>query len=210
MVGVILSLRTWRTRIGELALFVGYAASVVLFFVLGRYRIVALPLFAAFAGVGIAGMVSFIKEREFLWLTIAIAAVAAAFGIAKRGDFSEKYAFPYFNISHALVQGGRYEEAEKLLPLGLEIDPWSPLGLELKGLLALERGDLEDADEALTASLEIPPTRTSALLALARVREKQGQIAEAAGLLEGILEVDPFNESARRQLKALRNFGGRR
>jgi 4-amino-4-deoxy-L-arabinose transferase-like glycosyltransferase len=203
-VGFVFSLGCWRSRATELALFGAYALSVVSFFVLGRYRIVALPFFAAFAGVGVANIVRLAKERKLFALAAAFGLLVAGFFLTNRGEHPETYAFPHFNLAAELVEEGRYEEAERQLQAGLDKSPLEPLGLELKGDLALERGDLGEAEQALSLALQREPGRTSIRWSLSRLREKQGRWEEALSLTEALVREDPFNPRFKRRLKALR------
>lgn len=204
VLGVVLSLATWRNRAAELALFFGYAASVVVFFVLGRYRIVALPLFAAFAGVAVAELARMARQRAVPALAAAAFVLVLALLVVKRGDYPETYDWPLFNVALGLLDEGRYEEAEVQVAKGLRAHPDSALGLELRATLAMKRGDLAEASRALEGALAYAPDRMSLKLALVRLREKEGRAAEAEALLEGLLREDPLNPVLVRALKVLR------
>jgi tetratricopeptide (TPR) repeat protein len=203
-VGLVFSLGCWRSRLTELVLFGAYASSVVVFFVLGRYRIVALPLFAAFAGVGVATIIKAAMGRKFFKFAVTIGVLLGAFALTNRGQHRETFAFPHFNIAKELVGEGRYEEAEGQIRIGLRNSPFDPLGLELKGIIALDRGDLDEAEEALSLALQRVPERVSVRLSLSRLREKQGRSEEALSLLGALLREDPFNPILRRRFNALR------
>lgn len=203
LVGVALSLGTWRSRAAELALLAGYAGSVVLFFVLGRYRIVALPLFAGFAGVAVGGIVDLARRREFAGIAATVAALALSAGVVYRARAPGRYAFPYFNLALALSQEGRYEEAADPLKEGLVMDPRSVIGGEIDARIAMARGDLPRADAALVRALRRAPDRRSLRMALALLRERQGRRQEAIGILQTLLEENPMDDLARRELNAL-------
>ncbi len=204
LVGAAISLGVWRARAAELALFAGYAASVVLFFVLGRYRVITLALFAAFAGVAVAAMVEFARRREAKRLGGAVALLVVAFLLVYRTHAPERYAFPYFNLSFELAMEGRYEEAAAPLSEGLRIDPDSILGRETQGRLAMTRGDLATAEAALTRAFKRAPERRSLRIALALLREQQGRREEAIALLDRLSEEYPFDAIVRREMTRMR------
>ena len=204
VLGVALSLVTWRNRAGELLLFFGYAASVVVFFVLGRYRIVALPLFAAFAGVALAELARMARHHAVPGLAASAFVLVLALLAVNRGDYPETYDWPLFNVALGLMDEGRYEEAEARVTEGLRAHPDSALGLELRATLAMNRGDLAEASRALEGALAYAPDRLSLNLALVRLRTKEGRGDEAETLLEGLVREDPLNPVLARQLKALR------
>ncbi len=204
IVGAALSLGAWRARAPEIALLLGYAGSVTLFFVLGRYRVVALPLLAAFAGVAAGGIVEMARRRDVRALGAAVAALALSAGIAYRARAPERYAFPYFNLAFALSQQGRYEEAAGPLARGLTLDPHSIAGGELEARIAMARGDLPRADAALGRALARAPERWSLRVAQARLRARQGRREEAIAMLQKLSEEDPMNAQVRRELQALR------
>ena len=204
LVGVALSLGAWRSRAAELALLAGYAGSVVLFFVLGRYRIVALPIFAAFAGVAVGGIVDLARRRDALRVCLTLAALALSAGVVYRARAPGRYAFPYFNLALALSREGRYEEAADPLKEGLMMDPHSVIGEEIDAWIAMARGDLPRADAALVRALERAPGRRSLRMKLAILRERQGRREEAIGVLQTLLEENPMDDRVRRELNALR------
>jgi len=207
LVGVLLSLAAWRSRAAELALLAGYAGSVVLFFVLGRYRIVALPLLAAFAGVAVGGLVDLARRRYALGLAVTAAAVAFSAGVAYRARAPEHYAFAYFNLAFSLAQEGRYEEAAGPLQEGLALDPHSIAGGEIEARLAMAQDDLPRADAALDRALRRAPGRRSLRIALGRLRERQGRQAEAIAIFQKLGEEDPMDDLVRREMQALRAAG---
>jgi len=203
LAGMLFSLAAWRARSAEFWLFVGYATSVILFFVLGRYRVVALSLFAAFAGVAIATLADWVRRREMRKLAGAAAVLVIAFGVAYRARPRERYVFPRLNIALALWQEGRLEEAERFTREGLVINPRDVPSLELLGEIALERGDLSEANRALMKAIFIDPTRQSLQFAVIRLLERQGRKQQAVDLLRLMLRKDPFNETVRKELRAL-------
>ncbi|MDP3937635.1 MAG: tetratricopeptide repeat protein [Deltaproteobacteria bacterium] len=208
VLGLVLSIPLWRARSAELLLFLGHAGSVIVFFILGRYRIVALPLFAVFAGVGLGGLVHLVRRRAFVKLAAALILILLAVLVTKRGRYPEVYEWPLFNVSITLIEEGRFEEAEALVAEGLAAHPDSALGLEVRGGMAIEAGDLETAESALEAAAEWAPERRSLKLALARLRARQGREAEASRMLEEMLREAPFDGELRRERDRLRALRG--
>ncbi len=208
VLGLVLSIPLWRARSAELLLFLGHAGSVIVFFVLGRYRIVALPLFAVFAGVGVAGLAELFGRRAFVKLAAALTLLLLAFLVTKRGRYPEVYEWPLFNVSVRLIEDGRFDEAKALVAEGLAAHPGSALGLELSGGLALKAGDLETAESALEAAAKWAPERRSVKLALARLRARQGREAEALSIVEEMLVEAPFDGELRRERDWLRRGRG--
>lgn len=208
VLGLLASIPFWRARATEMALFLAYAASVVVFFVLGRFRLVALPLFAVFAGIAVAALVDLAGRRSFLKLSAAAAVLLAAFLVTQRGEYPEVYEWPLFNVAVRLMEQGRFEEARPLVEEGLAAHPDSAIGLELRGELALEAGDLETADRALERAAAYAPDRHSVKMALARLRDREGKKDEAMALLEEMLRADPFDAEARRARDEMRAARG--
>jgi 4-amino-4-deoxy-L-arabinose transferase-like glycosyltransferase len=207
LLGVALSLRKWRSRAAELALLSGYAASVILFFVLGRYRIIAFPVLVAFAGVGAEAVLGHSRRLEARRLAAIAAGLVAATVLVYRAQAPRRYAFPYVNIALRLALEGRDEEASAQLAEVFRIDPDSVPGRELEARLAMTRGDLATADAALARALKRMPKRRSLRIALALLREQQGRRAEAIALLQKLSEEYPFDAIVRRELARMRGAG---
>ncbi|OGP86056.1 MAG: hypothetical protein A2Y95_12965 [Deltaproteobacteria bacterium RBG_13_65_10] len=209
LVGAAISLGVWRARAAELALFAGYAASVVLFFVLGRYRVITLALFAAFAGVAVAAMVEFARRRERTRFAVLVAALALALVPVWRARGPEQHVFPYLNIALTLHREGRDAEAERFVLEGLSVNPRDVPSLQLRGELALARGDTALAEQWLLRAFRLDPSLRPLQLDLVHLREKQGRPEEALALVEILLREDPFDSSVRAEWTRLRAAVGR-
>ena len=96
----------------------------------------------------------------------------------------------------AAVRVGAYEEARDVLrPLG-EVHQ-TPEVLAMKGLIALETGDLVEAESGLVAALEASPKLLGARINLARLREIQRNDRAVEEIFTGLLGDHPDSAHAR-------------
>jgi tetratricopeptide (TPR) repeat protein len=130
MLGVVCS---WdeRRRLWPLhALALGYAGTVVMFFVFARYRSPLLPILMLFAAAAIAGpMPVLLRNRRWRLLGTAGALAAIALVIAYRpllaaGDPRPSMrALHHYNVGFQLIQRGDYEGGERQIREALRIEP---------------------------------------------------------------------------------------
>jgi len=207
ILGLLVSLPLWRARAAELGLLAGYAASVVFFFVLGRYRIIALVPAASFAGVGAAAIVRHARRREALRFAAAVAVLVAAGFVTRLGRWPAREALSYINLAVSLAREGRYDEAARPVAEWLAYNPQSVLARELEGKLAMIRGDLETAERDFSGALALAPQKRSLRVAMARLRLRQGRREEAIAIMEALVRDRPYDTDLRRMLQGLRASG---
>ncbi|MGH7816534.1 MAG: glycosyltransferase family 39 protein, partial [Candidatus Binatia bacterium] len=115
-VGVLLSFRQWRQLWLLYAMIFALAASVVAFYVFGRYRFPLAPLLALFAGAGIVETARFFQQRAWRSLAPAVilsiaVAVAINWPLQKNSGAG---ASGYNNLANAYAKQGKVGEAIKM------------------------------------------------------------------------------------------------
>ncbi len=73
------------------------------------------------------------------------------------------------------------------------LDPDSPHGHFLNGVIQVHKGDMLEAVRELKLSLSIDPNNADTMLQLARVYASSGQISAASRLVKKLLAIDPLN-----------------
>ena len=185
-----------------------YAASVVAFFIAGRYRLPLVPLLLVFAAEGVRWLWN---ERATRRRLLAFAGMAAVYAIANAGQGrmeSRMNADAEFSVGARLAAAGHPEEARAHYRRALEEKPdyaeaWSNLGI-----LDMDDGNEEAAERAFVRAVELAPDVTTTLANLAVYYEKKGRVAEAARLYERVLSLDPEDTMALDRLRALRSRPG--
>lgn len=193
--GMLAMARRWR----ELGVLYGVvlltAASVALFFVTTRYRVVLVPYLAIFAAAFVMAAVRAARARA--WRTVgvlALVAIAAAVYTAPARRPLDRKAALYAQYLHEglqLTRAGRldqavatYERARDLLPGDFE----SHLSL---GVAWREQGDFERSLAALQAALPLAPTDPDVPYQVAVTLHAMGRFAEAEQAAQAALRLDP-------------------
>jgi 4-amino-4-deoxy-L-arabinose transferase-like glycosyltransferase len=108
--GLIVHVRQWRELLPLYGVFVSYLALVVLFYIRGRYRMVAVPMLAIFAAAGIEWLLRVWRDRRHREI---FAFGAATLGLATffvNRTYSEpaEHGFPAISLSGSLWYDDRY------------------------------------------------------------------------------------------------------
>ena len=189
-----------RRQLGILYVLVAvYAASVVLFFVMARYRHPLLPFLALFAAEGVTGVREFVRHATRTRQVIAAALAVVAALTANRSMLSETLmrAITEHNLATALQEDNRVDEAVAHYRQALAIEPSYAPAFNNLGTALMAKGDLAGAVEAFRESFRLQPSSASARTLLADATYDAGGV---------LLERSEFRqaENALRESLALR------
>lgn len=196
-----LALRRHERGARRLALAGGcLALSVVLFFVVGRFRLGLVPLLAPLAGLALADPRAWMREPAAL-AAFATGVVLCAWPMALPGD---PRAASHANLASELLRRDDFARAETAAARARALDARSPEaaynhGVALRGLArgAEARAAFEEA-----ARLE-PAYAADCLAEIGALLAESGDRAGARAKLDGALALDPEHAAARRYLEAL-------
>jgi len=175
------------------ALSAAYAASVVLFFVVARYRYPLVPFVMLFAAAGLAG------ARDWSWratraqITTA-AATAAALTIVSNWPLhtaASQQAITENNLGTALQEDGRLEEAVQRYRRALALDPGYTPALNNLGTALRAAGRVEEAVSVYEQAVAKGSTSPSVAYNLGNARLEQGKPAEAIAHFRKALQENP-------------------
>jgi cytochrome c-type biogenesis protein CcmH/NrfG len=195
-----------RPRLAVL-LFVGFALSVVIFFVSGRHRLPAAPAMALFAGLTFTRLADLFRggapRRRFLLpaLTAGAAlicnlnpALGSASGTGGWFEIPEEYlgfASQHNNLAARLIEAGRPAGAAEEARRGLALAPRNPV-LHYNLARALNAlGDAPGAVQELEQGLAIYPGNPEAAALLGELRARAGDLQGARAALDQALRSDP-------------------
>jgi tetratricopeptide (TPR) repeat protein len=176
-----------------------YTASVLLFYVVARYRYPLVPLLALFAGAGVAGTRAWAAAAGWRALAAcgALVLALAALSNGVTGMRKESMAaITHLNVANALRLAGDGERAAEHYRLALALDPSladaaKGLGRPDEAIAVHEQGLAEDARD---------PRRHRELAGLLRQR---GERARALEHYRRALELAPGDPEARRAVVEL-------
>lgn len=203
VLGLILALRDRRRRL--LGLFFGaYVISIVLFFVLARYRLPVTPVLAIGASYVVVEGFDRVRTgavRRAVWLVPAALALAFVVNANLYAVDREK---PFAQIHYRLgiIYGDRGDVGRAVAEYGraIEIDPTYPKSYLNLGALLAKEGEYDEAVAAFKKALAMDPAYTEARVNLATVHIGEGRYDDAVGELQAALEHDPASALARAQL----------
>lgn len=183
------------------AMTVLYAASVVLFIVVDRYRFPLVPLLTLFAAAGLAQGAAAVRAARYreagaACLAALVAVVVTFWPAAPRNELRARTTM-LNNIAVGLMGLRRYPEA---LPYALEaiaLDPHFGEAYSNAGVILQRLGRHEEAIDRLRNGLRILPEAPDMHFNLGLQLSQTGRPAEAAAAFEQALRLDPDMALAR-------------
>lgn len=168
------------------ALLAAYAVSVVVFFVMARYRHPLLPFLALFASAGIVGAGRFLQTSSRVRVGATIAAVLVVALIVNRPMLSDNLmrAISEHNLATALQEQGRVDEAIRHYERALAIQPDYAPAFNNLGTALMAKGDIGSAIAAFRESLRLQPGSRQARNLLAAAQYDLGSALLERGAFE--------------------------
>ena len=209
--GLLVLLFSPRRRTGLLLIFIGYALSVIFFFVTARHRLPVMPLAACFAGFAVGylyGLLQFWNMRRILVGFSLFAACALFTNLTpvlgqRSASTKEKqswfgvsdeyldFASQHNNMAALLLERGDALGAERESQQGLALKPYhSTLSYNLARSLEAQ-GKLPEAKTAAEQSLRNSPNNAAVAALLGDLYYKTGDFAGARQTLEVALRLSP-------------------
>jgi len=181
-----------RKRVGLLVLFgLTFMASVLPFFITGRYRLAIAPVLLVGAGFAVVELWRAVLSRE--WRTLAAAAVViAALGVAVGIETIEFSFAPMHNaVGGILGERGDMEGAVVEFERALELRPTDLSSRYNLGLALLSLGRFDEAAVHFERALEGHPRYHDAWVGLGRARAGTGRFEEAREAWQRVTDADP-------------------
>ncbi len=191
------------------ALLAAYALSVILFFVMARYRHPLLPLLLLFAAAGVDGTRRFWRTVPRAGVAATAAVVIAAAIVANRPMLSSSLmrAITEHNVGTALQEQGRVDEAIAHYRAALEIRPDYGPSYNNLGTALMAKGNLPAAVAAFRESLRLQPDSSSGRKLLADANYdlgsallERGDVRRAEAALREALALNPNSAEAHNNL----------
>lgn len=215
--GAWLTRKHWRKQLVLYLYAASFALSIVLIFVVGRYRLEFLLPLALWSGGAAAELLVMWEQRRWrqitalaTWCVFAFAAAAPRWSPAVALNSPPGVpgtrlirANDYVLCARAFLETGHPDEALAMLVEGFRVHPWDQsLARNLAAMLAAGRR-LDEAVDTLERYLLLVPTDVEIGTQLAQLYAQSGQPDRAAALAARIVEVQPDNTTARKLLQKL-------
>lgn len=184
------------------------AASVALFYVVGRYRVPLVPLLMMPPGVGVAEIVRYARRRapqrpSRVGVVIVATALTVGAGNWRINPEAQLDAMAYSNLGTVLAAQGDLDGAMELFQRAVDGNPQSAEAHYNLGLAMALKGDHERAVELLDKARRLNPNAVQVDYNLAVSLERTGKIDRALQRYRRALQIDPADADARKALDRL-------
>jgi tetratricopeptide (TPR) repeat protein len=196
-----LGLMLRRRKAAILPLFAAtYLVSIVMFFVVARYRMPVVPVLSIGASYVVLRAIAL--WRDGAWRRVAALAVVAAalaflvnanlYGVDREKGFAQ----PHFRLGIIYSERGMIDEAVAEYEAAIRTDPDYPKSYLNLGAVLSEAGRTDEAAVAFRGALRIDPGYVAARVNLAMLMELAGDYERALAQIDTALAVDPTDAMA--------------
>jgi tetratricopeptide (TPR) repeat protein len=197
LVGVGLAIRR-RNRLAMILVagILAYAANTLVFFVVWRYRLPAVPLLMVLAGFTVSEFHGALRSKN-IRLMLAIGAGAILIFLVSTSRFldvgKEDWPAQYvMNEAALFLKAGDYDKAVEVYKEAIELDPGNARAYFYLGKAEATEGHVEESKELMRQAIELNPAyRPYALLTLGVAEANKGLYHPAAEYFTAALEADP-------------------
>lgn len=185
------------------ALTIAYAGSVVVFFVVARYRLPLVPLLIVFGAAGTLAIANAVRRarpglavRTVPVAAWAVAAVAILVSNWPLHSAASQRAITENNLGTALQEGGRTEEAIERYRRAITLRPGYAPAMNNLGTALRAAGRVDEAVAAYDRALTAGADRASVLVNRGNALMAQGNLAEAVASFRQAVALDPRSTHA--------------
>ncbi len=195
---------TWKERkkFSLLYIFIFlYVISVIIFFVVGRFRVAIAPLFIVFAGAAIIHGYSLIKSGNLKPIILAVGAVALFVAIESLAapKFNYTYADGYINLGNTAFENKEYNKALMYYNKSLHSEN-SYLGHVLIGNTFAVKGEYQAAENAYKDAIKLNNFNELSYFNLGLMYSQTNQLEKAINQFNKVIEINPHFSDAYRNL----------
>lgn len=209
--GMWLTRDRWRELWILHAMVVVYLLSVVLFYVVARYRFPLAPFLVLFAGGGLARFPVWFRQASRMERSRGFA-VLATVAVTSNWPMQSAIAMKSltrYNLGDALRSAGRSDEAIEQFRAALELHPANSAAASNLGALMAAKGDHDEAVRLYESALAADPENTAAHDNLGQEQAARGQLEEAIASFRRSIAIDPRGSGAHHNLGTALAASGR-
>jgi tetratricopeptide (TPR) repeat protein len=181
MLGVFVSWPDRRRLLPLHLLFLAYTATLILFYVLARYRIPLVPILALFAAAGIVGLPDFLRRSPAPRIAAGLAATTAAALLCNWRLVDRDYmrSVTQYNLGNELFAAGRSDAAALRYREAIRLYAGNAQAHHNLGALYAQQGDLVRARPHYEQAVRISPQAAQSHVNLARTLAELGDLPGA-------------------------------
>lgn len=193
---------TWAMP-GVMLLFIfGYCASVIPYFVAGRYRIPVIPFLILFGAYGLHAFWQGVRQKDYrvaaTWSGVFLGSLALA--SIQFVAYTPDLAIWHHQRAIAFREKGDLDSAIAEVHKEIEANPRYADAYDFLGTLLAKSGRQEDALEAYQKALSIEPDNPTVINNIGHELDKLGRIDDALHYFQRAVEVNPQLPIARNNL----------
>ena len=200
ILGFIVGFSDWKKRWLIYSFILLYFLSVIIFFVCGRYRLIAIPFILLFASDGIYWLFDTFRKQKLrlFWVSLTaligvlILNIFLTFEKIERSNFGNEY----YNIALAKIYQEDFQNAIYWGELAAAAEPQNANIHYNLGIAYMKLQKNEEAIDAFKRTLAINPNEVSALRNIGGLFLMQGKTRESIPILEKAAQLDPSSINA--------------
>ena len=198
LMGMVMAIRRYRDLLPAYGMVLTYNIALVVFFVLSRYRMPAVPFLILFASKTVYDIVS---ERKLSKAAVMVAAFAGLFLLLNMSIVEQDFSTAYVNEGILYLDRGDHGRAIESFEAAIEADSGDATAYYNLAVAYLELKKHALAEENLREALRLEPGYRKALNGLAALYTKTERYPEAEDLFLKVLHLNP------RDVDAMNNLG---
>jgi tetratricopeptide (TPR) repeat protein len=204
VLGPLAVLGLWATRDQWRRLWILYAIgltlaiSIVVFYIMARYRMPIIPLVALFAAAGLGQLYQSLRDRAVAPLlgNLAIVAVFATVQNLPLPIQTLPRATTYYKLGVSFFEQNDLAQAQIFIEKALQIRPDFADGHLSLGNVLADSGELSSAMEHYREALALDPQHVEAHIQMAGLLSEEGKLVEAIRHYRVVVELEPRHAAA--------------
>lgn len=206
--GMILFRKEWNRHKLVYLFLISYIISTVMFFIIGRFRLAAMPIFIVFAGAGIKELIQIVREKEIKRLFFPSLGISVyliiLFSLTPKFNFSNHDA--YVNLGNVYFDQAKYNDALNYFNQALYIRE-SDLTYVLVGNTYAAKRDSANAVKSYQKAISLNPDYALAYFNLGSLYSQNGNFSAAENAFLQTIKIDPYFDVSYRNLAIIYYMG---
>ncbi len=199
LVGILLSLKSWRKYFLVLTFVLSYSFSVLLFFVNSRFRLPVLPFLIVLSSFVLIQLFGYLKGSSFKKLFLSMALLVLFFFLCNSNLYhldKTNFAQSYFSLGNLFLKKGNLQDARTEYLLALKENPSLQRAHLNLGNIYFHQKNYSRAEKEFLEELKANPRQEKAYNNLSVLYRIQGDDLKAITLAKQALEIKPYYKEA--------------
>ena len=199
LLGMFLSLKSWKKYFLVLTFVLSYLFSVLLFFVNSRFRLPVLPFLIVLSSFALIQLFGYLKGSSFKKFFLSMALFLLFFFLSNSNFYhldKANFAQSYFSLGNLFLKKGNLQDARAEYLLALKENPSLQRAHLNLGNIYFHQKDYSRAEKEFQEELKANPRQEKAYNNLSVLYRIQGDDLKAITLAKQALEIKPYYKEA--------------